>query len=39
MTWAGMAAVVIGGVLILAGSVVAALSAIWRRQERRDGLR
>jgi hypothetical protein len=34
-----MATMVLGGLLILAGAIVASLSALWQRQERKDGLR
>jgi hypothetical protein len=34
-----MAAVVLGAVFVIAGAIVASLSALWRAQERRDGLR
>jgi hypothetical protein len=34
-----MASLVIGAILILAGAAVAALEAMWRARERRDGLR
>lgn len=39
MTWGLMAGFVVGAVVILGGAVVAALTALWRAQERRDGLR
>lgn len=39
MTWWGMASIVIGAVIILAGAAAAALEVLWRSRERRDGLR
>ena len=39
MTWWQAAGLVLGGIVILASGVMAGLSALWRRQEKRDGLR
>jgi hypothetical protein len=39
MNWWAMAMLVIGAVVIVATSIPAALMALWRRQEQRDGLR
>ena len=39
MTWAQMAGLVLSAVIIIAAGFVAALEMLWRRQERRDGLR
>lgn len=39
MTWWQAAALTLGAILILSLSAVAALSALWRHRERKDGLR
>lgn len=39
MTWWQAAALTFGAILIVAGAAMAALSALWRHRERKDGLR
>jgi hypothetical protein len=39
VNWWALAMLVVGSIIIVATSIPAALIALWRRQEQRDGLR
>lgn len=39
MNWWAMASLVFGALVIIASAIPVTLMALWRRQERRDGLR